>query len=339
MIGVLIKYNEKILFTALPKENEKLEKQLANIGLNIKPQDMQISNKTELGYSIEIYAQDSTEMEIAAKICNTDTLGRLNELMQFIDKEYITDLYDIVAYGDFESVEELYRKLTSPPKPEATEKLKIKTCLSHKVTYYEPSECVVEKVIALSAEEFQHLLNEPLDDYDFIKDNRMMMYCDENEVEHCLLVYDRDSGDGLLINAEGYDYARYSAFIPHAKDIAEQFEMEKNGIQTVKAPVTDSEKRLLDLISSTADRIATFAHLGYKDFTLEDVLKDLNCEFSDIKGMILHAAAEKVKANPDIASVEVNELDIPLQPEITVITKEEMEETAAEEEELGGLSF
>lgn len=50
------------------------------------------------------------------------------------------------------------------------EKLKIKTCLNHKATNYEPSECVVEKIITLPTEDFQHLLNEPLDDYNFIKE-------------------------------------------------------------------------------------------------------------------------------------------------------------------------
>ena len=41
-------------------------------------------------------------------------------------------------------------------------------------------------------------------------------------------------------------------------------------IETVKAPVTDSEKRLLDVISKAADRIATFAHLGQREFAIED---------------------------------------------------------------------
>ena len=108
-------------------------------------------------------------------------------------------------------------------------------------------------------------------------------------------------------------------------------------LQTVKAPITESEKRLLDTISRLADRIATFAHLGYKDFTIDDVLKEIDCDFEDIKGMIRDSAAELLRAKPDISSVEVSSLDIPLQPEISVTTEETQNMTA--DEEIGGLSL
>ena len=108
-------------------------------------------------------------------------------------------------------------------------------------------------------------------------------------------------------------------------------------IETVKAPVTSSEKKLLDVISKAADRIATFAHLGHKDFTIEDVLKDLDCDFDDIKGMIRDSVAEILKTKPDITAVEVSDLNVPLQPEITVATEETEEQTA--DEEISGLSL
>lgn len=219
------------------------------------------------------------------------------------------------------------------------EKLKIKTCLNHKATNYEPSECVVEKIITLPTEDFQHLLNEPLDDYNFIKENRMMMYSDANEVSHCLLAYDEESGDGLLINAEGYDYARYSAYISNAREMIQHLEQEHSGLQTVQAPITDSEKRLLNTISNIADRIATFAHLGSKDFSLEDTMRDLGYDFDDIKEMLLHAVAQKISAMNGIHSVEVNNLCVPLQLEITVTTVEETEDMTAKNEEIGGLSL
>ena len=112
---------------------------------------------------------------------------------------------------------------------------------------------------------------------------------------------------------------------------------EKMKIETVKAPITSSEKILLDVISKAADRIAAFAHLGHKDFTIEDVLKDLDCDFDDIKELIRNAVAEKLNAKPDISSVEVSDLDIPLQPEISVTTEETQNMTA--DEELSGLSL
>ena len=108
-------------------------------------------------------------------------------------------------------------------------------------------------------------------------------------------------------------------------------------IETVKAPITESEKKLLDIISKSADRIATFAHLGQREFTIEDVLSELDCDLHDIKRLIRDSAAEILKEKTDISAVEVSDLDLPFQPDITVTIKEEQDMTA--DENIGGLSF
>ena len=43
------------------------------------------------------------------------------------------------------------------------------------------------------------------------------MYCDRDDIYHCLLIYDKQQGDGLLIESEGAPYARYAQYIPNAK--------------------------------------------------------------------------------------------------------------------------
>ena len=108
-------------------------------------------------------------------------------------------------------------------------------------------------------------------------------------------------------------------------------------IETVKAPITESEKKLLDIISKSADRIATFAHLGQREFTIEDVLSELDCDLHDIKRLIRDSAAEILKEKPDISAVVVSDLDLPCQPDITVTIKEEQDMTA--DENIGGPSF
>ena len=101
--------------------------------------------------------------------------------------------------------------------------------------------------------------------------------------------------------------------------------------------MTDSEKKLLDIISKTADRISTLAHLGRSDFTLEDVLNDLDFDFDDIRSLIRTSVAEILNEKPDISAVMVCDLEIPFQPDITVKTVETQTMTA--DEELSGLSF
>ena len=81
MIGILIKNNEKTLFTGLPKETEKLEKQLAGIGLNVPMQAVNLSNHNDIGYEVQIFAKDKLDYEIASRIILHDNIGQLNDLL------------------------------------------------------------------------------------------------------------------------------------------------------------------------------------------------------------------------------------------------------------------
>ena len=84
----------------------------------------------------------------------------------------------------------------------------------------------MEKAIAVSHSEFESLKRHPLQDNDLIAENTDLMYCDSDDIYHCLLIYDEEQGDGLLIEAEGSSYARYAQYIPNAKLLYE------NHIQT-----------------------------------------------------------------------------------------------------------
>lgn len=55
-----------------------------------------------------------------------------------------------------------------------------------------------------------------------------------------------------------------------------------------------------------------------------------------------HAVAQKLSKMDGISSIEVSNLDIPFQPDLTVIVKEEIEDMTADNEEsmsIGGLSM
>lgn len=59
-------------------------------------------------------------------------------------------------------------------------------------------------------------MGNPQDTFDSIKENVALMYCDENEVFHCMFVTSKASYFGILVDSEGYDYARYAAYLPKA---------------------------------------------------------------------------------------------------------------------------
>ena len=96
-------------------------------------------------------------------------------------------------------------------------KLMINTNLLRKESEFRTKSCVVEKAIAISHAEFENLKRHPLQDNALIAENADIMYCDSDDNYHCLLVYDKVQGDGLLIESEGSSYLRYAQYIPNAK--------------------------------------------------------------------------------------------------------------------------
>ena len=205
-----------------------------------------------------------------------------------------------------------------------SEKMIINANLIRKESEFRTKSCVVEKAIAVSHAEFDDLKRHPLRDNKLIAKNADLMYCDRNDNYHCLLIYDEEQGDGLLIESEGTLYARYAQYIPRAKELVE-------GHQNPEITLTNSERKLCNLLDEMADRIVNAVRHGYRDFTIDDVLKDLDCDFNEVKDMMSHAVAQKLSTMDGIASVEVSNLDIPFQPDISVKT-ENIEEQSEEPE-------
>lgn len=160
------------------------------------------------------------------------------------------------------------------------EKLIINTNLLRKESEFRTKSCVVEKAIAVSHAEFENLKRHPLQDNNLIAENTDLMYCDSDDIYHCLLIYDEEQGDGLLIESEGSSYLRYAQYIPKARDLVERH-------QDPEIQLTNGERKLHELLNETAERIAIFAKLGYSEFSLDDVLDDLGCDFDEVKKCLL----------------------------------------------------
>lgn len=210
------------------------------------------------------------------------------------------------------------------------EKLIINTNLLRKESEFKTKSCAVEKAIAVSHAEFDNLKRHPLQDNDLIAENTDLMYCDSDDIYHCLLIYDEEQGDGLLIESEGSSYARYAQYIPNARDLVERH-------QNLEIQLTNGERKLHELLNETAERIAMFAKLGYSEFSLDDVLQDIGCDFDEVKKMLVEAAAEILNERKNIQSVKIHDLNVPFQPDISVEIKEENSECEyiSEEPDMG----
>ena len=75
-------------------------------------------------------------------------------------------------------------------------------------------EFVIEKPIVLEKDVFECFLHNPLIDYDFVRENVSHMYCDQNGLFHCIFLTSDSHDYGILVESEGYHYARFAAYLP-----------------------------------------------------------------------------------------------------------------------------
>ena len=94
----------------------------------------------------------------------------------------------------------------------------VQAYLRERAADLESKTCSIEKVIELSASDFKHFRQAPLKDYDFISENKADLHCEQG-LWHCLLILDAEGTDGFLVDPQGHNYARYSAFVPNARSL------------------------------------------------------------------------------------------------------------------------
>ncbi len=93
--------------------------------------------------------------------------------------------------------------------------------LNRKDNAIETEPCQVEQVWTLTDDEFRFFKNNLLEEYDFLRDNRELMGYSQDGVRHCMLIVSESGDDGILVDAQGSSYARYSAHVPHARQLLE----------------------------------------------------------------------------------------------------------------------
>ncbi len=191
-------------------------------------------------------------------------------------------------------------------------KLKFNSTLNHKQSDYKTREIIVEKVITLYGRSFSELKDHPLRDDPYIAENRDLMYIDSNDVAHCLLMVDYNSGDGILVESEGMSYARKSQFIPNVRALVENNEL------------TASERKLHNSLKKMVDHIAELAHCGENSFVFEELLEKSDL---DLKSLLRDSVTAMLQEREDIQIAESHSIDVDFQPDITVEAKPTQELT------------
>ncbi len=223
MINVNIRYKGKELSTVLPKSNNELNADLKKAGIDIPAEKLKLRSSTKDQYLVGLYTNDPLGDVIIDRLCDNDNLLELNNLCEILDKASDRDnIMKCILDSDVRCINSI-KKLFADRFIEFSDKLVLNTSLERKPTELAVKGCIIEKAIPVSHRKFEAITKAPLRDEPLIAENKDIMYFDSKyNMYHCILIYDRDFGDGIVVESEGSDYARYAQYVPQAKVIYEQ---------------------------------------------------------------------------------------------------------------------
>jgi hypothetical protein len=223
MLRVNILSNDKDIIIKLPKSCHELAAELRKAGIDISPERLTLKSNVGHNYLIGLYTEDSLGDIVIDRICDNDNLAELNKLCQVFDKASDRDnMMRILLNSDAHCINGI-KKLFADRFMEFSDKLVLNTSLERKPTEFAVKGSIIEKAVPVSHSKFKALANAPLQDEPLIAKYSDVMYADSNGMCHCILIYDKDFGDGIVINSEGSSYARYAQYIPQAKTIYDQY--------------------------------------------------------------------------------------------------------------------
>ncbi|MCM1167635.1 MAG: hypothetical protein NC401_16680 [Ruminococcus sp.] len=172
-----------------------------------------------------------------------------------------------------------------------------------KADRFDPKKCAVEKVIEVSETEFKKFVEKPMErNYYLPQYKEIMGFYDD--VYHGVLFVSKESGNGLLVNSEGADYARYSQYIPNARALVKANE---------QTAALDALKTRMD--SCIGGWLERNAKEGKFDIPLTDLMDEMN-----LAEIVVDYASERLTGDPRIEDCELTHNSLQM-------TKRELVET------------
>lgn len=147
----------------------------------------------------------------------------------------------------------------------------------------------VEKTIRLGEKEFEKFLQSPMDYQEFIQENTGLMHMDGSGVYHCLLVTGEGHRDGILVEAEGYGYARYASYVPDAAALAYD-------------SLSETGYRLAFLVDLFTREGTASASEGYWEISFEKVREQSDLELGE-NPFLQELMADMIAERPEVAEV------------------------------------
>lgn len=134
--------------------------------------------------------------------------------------------------------------------------------------FWECDRCQIDVSVTLHHSEFEDFRHNTLKDRDFIANSLSDLATTNDNTRHCIMVLDEEADDGILVDPQGYNYARYSAYIPNAKQL----------MQTQYPSLDDFNERMRRAVDKYVN-LALENHDNSKySFNIEDINRQYDCE-------------------------------------------------------------
>ena len=157
--------------------------------------------------------------------------------------------------------------------------------LKYKQSEYEGEACVVDKVIELPNQRFKQFSRALLADYDFIAESKNAIQRDADS-RHCLLILDAEGTDGFLVDPQGYNYARYSAFVPNARSLLtlDMVEIDRRYLTAIEPWPNRTRDEMLRMALHTRNGQSCLLVLPTDNGYLSDVMSRLGVDdFAEVE--------------------------------------------------------
>ena len=110
MLRVSVKYLEKSAIIALPCEIDRMRKILDNLGCDREISKIPLITDENTELTVKVYSYGNLEKAIISKISKNDSLFDLNQLAEYLDRQYSLEP-EFVQNMDVSGLQNLYLKL------------------------------------------------------------------------------------------------------------------------------------------------------------------------------------------------------------------------------------
>ena len=206
-------------FVELPTHAIELRNALKEVGITADPGEVKITDDENADYQVRMFADDEIGQEVLRLVRKTDNLALLDDTLWSLAAHDWSTVRDALEDGCARTLRQLHDQF----EPDS-EKMVLSAIMDPNSNPLQIHDCVVEKQIPMPSDQFQQMLRHPTSFEGFFRKYDELMFRDWKGQYHCILPYNEQTGDGILIDTEGCSYPKYYQLVPNAKLLIEHYE-------------------------------------------------------------------------------------------------------------------